>query len=68
MDKLLESKLDTELCNDDSPRGGVISHGGVMYPGETVRDFLFTVDRDEEITSLDELNMALAAFGIKPIK
>lgn len=62
MDKQLKDRLDIVLEDDDS------LYGGTMFRGETVRDFLYTIDRDEEIATLDELNEALRVCGIKPVK
>ena len=57
----LEDVMDIELRDDDSPTGGI------AFAGETVRDFLFTIDRDEEIKTIAELNKALHDCGIKPV-
>lgn len=61
--KTLAGVMDVVLEDDDTP------YGGVAYPGETVRDFLFTIDRDnDEIKTIQELNEALQKCGIKPVE
>lgn len=55
--------MDTVLEDDPSS-----ATGGISYPGETVRDFIYTVDRDlEYIKTVADLNKALKDNGIKTI-
>jgi len=44
--------------------------GGVAFMGETVLDFMLSLDECdvEEMNSVDDLNDALKECGIKPIK
>lgn len=56
---ILDKYMNYILEDDDTPTGGT------SFSGETVRDFIMTVDRD--IRDLDTLNVALKECGIKPI-
>ena len=61
MDVVLEDDLSITPCLP-------YPFGRVAYPGETVRDFLYTVDRDREyIKTIADLNKAPTDFGIKTI-
>ena len=66
-ERKIEDVMDVVLENDPSITP-VVSFGRVSYPGETVRDFLYTVDRDREyIKTIADLNKTLTDFGIKTI-
>ena len=60
----LSDVMDVVLEDDDTP------YGGIMFSGETVWDFINSVDEDiaNDITSLEKFNEILIANGIKPIK
>ena len=58
----LEAIMDVVLEDDGT------AFGGVMFSGETVRDFISSVwEGFNAIKTVDELNKALIAYGIKPI-
>lgn len=58
--QLLQSVSEIVLEDDGSP------HGGTAFVGETVRDFMRSID-DHPIRTLSELNAALKECGIKPV-
>ena len=55
-----EGILDIELQDDET------STGGISFDGETVRDFVLTVNHGFE--NLEDLNKALRECGIKEIE
>lgn len=55
-----EGILDIELQDDET------STGGVSHDGETVRDFILTVNHGFE--NIEDLNKALRECGIKEIE
>lgn len=55
-----EGILDIELQDDET------STGGISFDGETVRDFVLTVNHDFE--NLEDLNKTLRECGIKEIE
>ena len=54
------------LEDDNDPTTG----GGIAFRGETVLDFLLSIDECdvEEMNSVDDLNKALHECGIMPIE
>lgn len=59
---MLEEKyMDVFLEDDDTP------YGGTAFSGETVRDFLKSLDIPQESVTLESLNKELIQNGIKPI-
>jgi len=61
---ILDKIVDIKLQDDDTP------YGGISFAGETVLDFLFSIDECDvkNMNTVDDLNLALKECGIKPIK
>jgi len=59
LDPMVEAILDRELEDDDS------DHGGVDFPGETVRDFIASAEGDDWYPTMDELSDAMKLCGVR---